>query len=223
MRLLDLVEKHDLIGPAADRFRERAAFLIADIARRRADQTRDRVLFHIFRHVETADRLIVVEKEIGQRLGQLRLADARRPEEEEGTDRPIRILQSGARATHGPRNGGNRFRLTDNALTERRFHLQELLALTLEHLVDRNAGPARDDLRDMGFRHSLVDQSTGCARALFHFRELLFKLGNDAIGKFRRPLKLARALRLHEFVARTVEFFLELLRTARASTSPPAR
>ena len=38
MRLLDLVEQHDLIGPAADGFGQRAAFLIADIAGRRADQ-----------------------------------------------------------------------------------------------------------------------------------------------------------------------------------------
>ena len=42
MRLLDLVEQHDLIGPPAHRLGQRAAFVVADIARRRADQPRRR-------------------------------------------------------------------------------------------------------------------------------------------------------------------------------------
>ena len=48
MRLLDLVEQHHLVGPAPHRFGQHAAFLITDIARRRADQAGDRVLFHEF-------------------------------------------------------------------------------------------------------------------------------------------------------------------------------
>ena len=63
MRFFDLVEQHDLIGPTAHGFGQRAAFLIADIAGRRADQARDRMLFHIFRHVEPDHRRFVVEQE----------------------------------------------------------------------------------------------------------------------------------------------------------------
>ena len=43
---LDLVEQHHLVGPPPHRLGQHAAFLIADIARRRADQPRDRVLLH---------------------------------------------------------------------------------------------------------------------------------------------------------------------------------
>ncbi len=78
MRLLDLVEEHDLIGPATNGFRQRPTLLIADIAGRRADQAGYRVLLHIFRHVDPHKRGLVVEEEPGKRLGQLRLADARR-------------------------------------------------------------------------------------------------------------------------------------------------
>ena len=46
--LFHLVEEHDLVGPAADGFGERAAFVVADVAGRRADHPADRVLFHIF-------------------------------------------------------------------------------------------------------------------------------------------------------------------------------
>ena len=64
MRLLDLVEQHDLIGPPPHRFGQRAAFLIADIARRRADQPRDRMLLHVLRHVDADERRLVVEQDI---------------------------------------------------------------------------------------------------------------------------------------------------------------
>ena len=101
MRLLDLVEQHDLIGPAPHGFGQRAAFLVADIARRRADQPGDGVLLHVFRHVDAHHRVLVVEQERRQRLGQLGLADARGPEEHERADRPVRVLQAGARAAHG--------------------------------------------------------------------------------------------------------------------------
>src|SRR3546814_3945329 len=43
VRLFHLVEQHDLIRPPPDRFGQDAAFLIAHITRRRADQASDRV------------------------------------------------------------------------------------------------------------------------------------------------------------------------------------
>ena len=78
MRLLDLVEQHDLIGPPPHRLGERAALVIADIARRRADQPGDRMLLHVFRHVDAHHRVLVVEQECRKRLGKFGLADAGR-------------------------------------------------------------------------------------------------------------------------------------------------
>ena len=78
MRLLDLIEQDDLIRPPANGFRQRATFLVANVARRRADQTSDRVLLHVFRHVDAHQRRVVVEEIAGESLRQLRLADARR-------------------------------------------------------------------------------------------------------------------------------------------------
>ena len=47
VRLLDLVEQHDRVRPAAHGLGELAALLVADVARRRADQPRDGVLLHV--------------------------------------------------------------------------------------------------------------------------------------------------------------------------------
>ena len=78
MGLLDLVEQDDRVRPAADLLGELAALLVADVARRGADQPRDVVLLHVLRHVDLDQGVGVAEHEFGQRLGQQRLADAGR-------------------------------------------------------------------------------------------------------------------------------------------------
>ena len=95
MGLLDLVEQDDRVGPAADRFGQLAALFVADVSGRCTDQPGDGVLLHVLGHVEPDDRLLGVEHELGQRLRQLGLADTGRSEEEEGTDRPVRVGESG--------------------------------------------------------------------------------------------------------------------------------
>ena len=143
MRLLDLVEQDHLIGPAAHRLGQHAAFLIADIARRRADQPGDRVLLHELAHVDAHHRGGIVEQELGERLGQLGLADAGRPEEQERAERPVRDPAT-RRARGGRRwtTARDRIGLADHALADRLLHLEQLLALALQHPVDRDAGPA---------------------------------------------------------------------------------
>ena len=142
MCFLDLVEQHHLIRPPPHRLSERAAFLITDITRRRANQPSDRMFLHVFRHVDANHRGLVIEQVFGQCLGQLGFADSGRAQEHEGADRPVRILQAGARAAH---RGGHRldcFRLADDPLAELLFHAQQLLFLAFQHLLDRYAGPA---------------------------------------------------------------------------------
>ena len=73
MRLLDLVEQQHAMGMLVDAVGEEPALVEADIARRRADQARDRVLLHVLRHVE-AQELDAHQR--GELLGDLGLADA---------------------------------------------------------------------------------------------------------------------------------------------------
>ncbi len=92
MRLFDLVEQDHLIGTAADGFGQHAAFLVTDIARRRAEQPRDRVFLHEFAHVDADHCGGVVEQEFGERLGQFGLADAGRAKEQERAERAVGVL-----------------------------------------------------------------------------------------------------------------------------------
>src|SRR5580698_9776898 len=97
MRLFDFVEEHDRVGTPANQFGELSAFFIADIARRRADETRDRMLLHVLRHVNTDHGVLVIEKKFGEGAGKFSLADASRPKKNEGTDATLGITESGAR------------------------------------------------------------------------------------------------------------------------------
>src|SRR5687768_6272838 len=104
MRFLDFVEEHDRIRVALDLLGELTALFVANISRRRADQLRHRVLLHVLGHVEADERVIAAEQEVGQRAGELGLADAGRAEEHEAAHRTIRTLQPGARPPDGARN-----------------------------------------------------------------------------------------------------------------------
>ena len=166
------------------------------------------MLLHVFRHVEADQRRLVVEQELGERLGELGLADAGRPQEHERADRPVRILQAGARAPHRGRDRVHRLGLADDALAQVVLHAQQLLLLAFQHPVDRNAGPARDHLRDVIGGDRLLQHRAlafGRPRCL----ELLLELGDAAVGQLAGALVFALALRIGELDAQLIELGLE--------------
>ena len=97
VRLLDLVEEHDRVGTAPHCLGELTTLVVADVAGRRADEPRHGVLLHVLAHVDADHRPLVVEQELGERASELGLADPGRPEEQERTDRPVRVGQARAR------------------------------------------------------------------------------------------------------------------------------
>ena len=77
MRFFDFVEEHDRIRTAANLLGELSAFFVADVARRRADQARDRMLLHVLGHVDAEQGVLVVEQKFGEGAGEFGFADAR--------------------------------------------------------------------------------------------------------------------------------------------------
>ena len=75
MRLLDFVEQQHAMRMLIDAIGEQPALIEADIARRRTDQARNRVLLHVFRHVEAQQ---LDAHQVGELLRDLGLADAGR-------------------------------------------------------------------------------------------------------------------------------------------------
>ncbi len=122
MGLFDLVEQHHGERLAAHLFGKFAALLVADVSRRRTKQTRSRVLLGELGHVHANQRVLIVEQELGERLGQLGLADAGGASEDERTGRTLRILQTDTSTTDGAGQRGNRLVLADDALVQFAFH-----------------------------------------------------------------------------------------------------
>jgi hypothetical protein len=106
----------------------------------------------------------------------------------------------------------DRLGLPDDAAADLLLHLQQLVALALQHPLDRHAGPPRDDLRDIVGRHRFVDQIGVGAR--FRLGELLLQIGNDAVGQLAGFGVISLTLRLGERGAGGLQVFLDLLRSA---------
>ena len=134
MSLLHLVEEHDLVRPAPNRFRKRAPVVVSDVAGRRADQPRNRVPLHELRHVESHKRGFIVEQELRKRFCQFGLADAGGAKEQERPQRPVGIVETGPGSPNRVRHRLHRNILRDDPVAELRFHLDEPFALALEHL-----------------------------------------------------------------------------------------
>ncbi len=122
VRLLDLVEEHDRVGVLAHPVHQQPALLEADVARRRADEPRDRVLLAVLAHVVALELVAEVLREL---LGELRLADAGRAGEEERPGRPLGRPEPGPRALDG------------------RGHLVHRLVLPEHHALERFAERAQ--------------------------------------------------------------------------------
>ena len=155
--LFDLVEQDHAERLAPHGLGELAALFVPDVAGRRADEAADRVLLHVLGHVERDQCVVVAEQELGQRLGQLGLADAGRAEEDERPTRALRILEAGPGAADGLGDRLDGVLLTEHPLVQFGLHVEELLRLFLGELVHRDAGPQRQHLGDRLFV-DLVEQ-----------------------------------------------------------------
>ena len=120
VRLLDLVEQDHLVGPAAHRLGQRAALLVADIARRGADQAGDACFsMNSLMSMRTIARSSS-NRNAASALVSSVLPTPVGPEEQEAADRPVGVLQPGARAAHRVGDRLQRILLADHALAQLR-------------------------------------------------------------------------------------------------------
>ena len=149
MSLLDLVEKDDRERLAADLLRELTALVVADVAGRSTEEARGRVLLRELGHIELDKGILVTEEELGEGLGQLGLTHAGRAGEDERATGTVRILQTRARTTDRLGESLDGLVLTDDALVQLVFHLEQLRGLGLGEAHDRDTGRHGQDLGDL--------------------------------------------------------------------------
>ncbi len=147
--LLDFVEEDDGVGSPANRFGKKSALLVANVARRSADESCDRVPFHKLRHIHPNHRPLVVEQEFGERLCEFGLSDAGGAHKNERADRSVRVAETCSRPSDCVGNQRNRLVLPNDTLFQTLFHPNEFLGLALQHLRHWNPRPLRNHLCDV--------------------------------------------------------------------------
>ena len=147
MGLLDLVEEDHGVRIAANLLRELASLVVAHVSGRRPDEPRDGELLHVLAHVKGDERVLGPKEELGERLRELGLAHASRPEEQERPARSPGVAETRAHASHGLRHRGDGLVLTDHATAERVLHREEPLGLPLGEPRDGHARGLAHDLR----------------------------------------------------------------------------
>ena len=143
VRLLDLVEENNGVGLAANFFGQLTGLVIADVARRGADETRDGVLLHKLRHIETNERVGRIEKVGGKLLDQLRLAHAGGADENEAHGLVLRA-DAHAPAADGRGDRVHGLVLPDDVLFQAVGQLAQALELGLADAAGGNFRPQLD-------------------------------------------------------------------------------
>ena len=86
------------------------------------------------------------------------------PEEEEGADGALGVLDAGPGPDDRVGHRAHRLVLADDALVQLLLQAEELLHLAFHQLRHRDARPARDDLGDVLLVHLFLDQPPPAAR-----------------------------------------------------------
>ena len=201
MGLFNFVEQDDGIGFAPDLFRQLPGLVIADIARRRADNPGDGMLFHKLRHIEPDQGLGRVEQLAGEHFHKLGFAHARGAGKDKGHGAFAR-RKGGAGAADGRCDCVNGLVLALDLFPEDCFQVFQFIGFAAQDPTRGYARPQFNDARKVFDRHF-------CGGFFFQ-RVLLglvadpvgFEFGNTLVRRFVVPLRCLLFERLQLFVKR---------------------
>ena len=114
------------------------------------------MLFHILAHVDADHRLLAAEDRLGERAAELRLADARRPQQQKGTYGPLRVLHACSSPPHRAGDRAHGLVLPHDALVQRILKRQKARPLALAQARHRDARPVRQHRGDVLARYDGV-------------------------------------------------------------------
>ena len=131
MGFFHLVKENNGVWLPANGFRELSSLLITHIAGRGADEPGNGEFLHILRHIDADQIAFIVKQRLRKSLCQLCLAHAGGAKEQEGTNRPVGILNACPAALNGFRHSLHRLILTHHPLVECLVQSQQLLPFAL--------------------------------------------------------------------------------------------
>ena len=211
MCFFHFIKQDNRIWFSSNRLGELTTFIIADIARRRTDQSCHTVLLHILTHINTNHIGFVVKQGCRQRLCKFRFTDTGRAEEQEGTNRFCRVLDTRFGTNDGIAHKRHRIVLTDNTFMQFLIQMQCLVSLTLRQLCNRDPGPLGDNLCDFLICHTFMHKTSVlrthlCLQSL----QLLFYLWQSAILQLCSFFQIIIPLRNLNLIIHILQFLPQL-------------
>src|SRR5260370_12263446 len=170
---------------------------------------------HVLRHVKTDQFVLATKQFSSQGSRQFRLTNTRWPEEQERTNRALGILSSSTRAANCTSNGTDSFVLANNMLAQVPFQVQQILALTLEHLANGHTRPVLNNLRD----NLRSDQQGHCSTRLGTRFIQLTLYHQSLLAQPRNPLVLFRVRGSFLLCLDISQFFLQVGDVGRADNT----
>ncbi len=172
------------------------------------------MLLLVLAHIDADHGALIIEEEFGQGTGQLGLTHAGGAEKDKRANRPVGVLQTGARATDGVGYGAQGVFLTDHPGVQAGFHLHQLFDLTFQQAGDGDACPAGNHLADLFSIHFFFEQRSvllDLFQAVLAFRQARFQLAQCAITQAGGIFQLVFTFSLLHFQAGLLNFFLGAL------------
>ena len=168
------------------------------------------MLLHKLGHIDTHQRLFGVEQKLSQRLAQFSFTDPGWTKEEERTTWPIRVGQPGAGAPHRVSHSDYGFVLTDHPLMQQPFHLQQLIALTFEHLAYRNTGPFRHHFGDFFLGDLATQQLVLAFTVLIDHLQAALQVRNNPVLQLGHAVEITLAPRRLKLLPSLLDLLLDL-------------
>src|SRR5579875_605645 len=136
---LHFIEQHNTMRAPPQLACQLTLLVITNVTRRRADHTRDSMLFHVLGHID-ANQMLIGTKYFGcQRPRKLRFANPGRTQKQEDASWPIAWLQTGPRHLDRLRHARDCFILADHSPLQEDFKIQQAVAFLASRRSDGNA------------------------------------------------------------------------------------
>ena len=214
MRLFDLVEEDNGVWLTTDSFRQLTTFIVTDISRRCTDQTSRTKFFLIFAHIDTRHHIFIVKQIFSQRFGQFCLTDTCRTEEDKGTNRTFRVLQSGTATTYGIGYRTDCLILTDHTGMQFVFQTKQFVPFALQHLINRDTCPTGYYIGNIFAVDFLLDHGSSTLHRMqfgLYFLDLFFFGFYFAVTDFGHFTVVAFAFSFVGFEFQVLDVYLVLL------------
>ena len=121
MSLFHFIKQNHAVGLSPHGLGQLSALAVAQESRRRTNQLRDGVAFHIFGHVHPYEGRFAAAEVNGERFREFGLANARRAGKEEASNRSLGMAHACPRPSHCPRDGSHGFILANYSLMQLLF------------------------------------------------------------------------------------------------------